>query len=249
MTASAVPFRRISLGDVGSTNDEARTRLDMLAGGPYVVTGVRQLSGRGRRGRNWVSPAGNVYASFALTPEAPLSRYPELSFVAALAVSDAALGFVHEAVRVRCKWPNDVLIDGAKVSGILLETAQADRHTAVIVGIGVNVASRPADTPYAATAVTEHAPDATSEQVFAALAEALAARIGRWEREGFAAIRQAWLERADGLGEPVVARLSDREVHGRFVDLAPDGALMLENDLGDMVRIAAGDVFRPRTES
>lgn len=249
MSDNAIRFRRIALGDVGSTNDEARSRLEMLADGPYVVTGVRQLSGRGRRGRAWTSPEGNVYASFVLRPAAPLSRFPELSFVAALAVSDAALTFIPDRARVRCKWPNDVLVDGAKLSGILLETAATPGGPAVIVGIGVNVVSSPPDTPYPATALAAHSADANADAVFEALAAALGDRVGRWQTDGFAAVRGAWLERADRLGEAVIARLSDREIHGRFVDLAEDGALMLENEAGDMVRIAAGDIFRPTTEN
>ena len=248
MNPQSFSFHRIALGDVGSTNDEARQRLEMLGDGPYVVTGARQLSGRGRRGRAWVSPEGNVYASFALRPDAPLSRFPELSFVAALAVSDAAIEVVPDGTRVRCKWPNDVLVDGAKVSGILLETAATPQGQAVIVGIGVNVISKPADTPYPATALAEYDAAIRADTVFEALSRALARRISQWEAGGFPAVRADWMARADALNEQVIARLSDREVRGRFVDLDEDGALLLETGAGDMVRIAAGDIFRPTKE-
>ncbi|WP_416896804.1 MAG: biotin--[acetyl-CoA-carboxylase] ligase [Minwuia sp.] len=244
MTAFA--FRRIALGDVGSTNDEARARLGELDDGPFVVTGERQLQGRGRRGRDWVSPEGNLYASFTFRPGAPVARLPELSFVAALSVCDMARLFVPDPEAVRCKWPNDVLIDGAKVSGILLETARLpDGDYAIIAGIGVNVVSSPAGTPYPTASLEPRAAGLSVDAVLRALSDRFAAWIVRWRAEGFAVIRDAWLERADGLGQPVVARLADRELHGRFHGLGEDGALMLENESGDVVRIAAADIFRP----
>ncbi len=242
-----IRFQRIALGDVGSTNDEARQRLDQVAASPIAVTGARQLSGRGRRGRNWVSPAGNLYNSFAFIPSPPLNRLPELSFVAALAVCDMARSFVADPDKVTVKWPNDVLHDGAKLSGILLETAQTpDGQHAVIIGIGINIASAPADTPYPAACLIDHSPSVNVDLAY----ESLSARLGdwsaRWQVDGFEPIRAAWLDRVDGLGQPLIARLPDRETHGRFAGLAEDGALMLETEGGAVLRIAAGDVFRPQ---
>lgn len=242
-------FRHIALGDVGSTNDEARQRIASLAGEEFVVTGVRQLAGRGRRGRSWVSPAGNVYASFVVRPGAPTHRLPELSFVAALAVAGAVDDIIAGKASVRCKWPNDVLVDGAKVCGILLETApDGGGGLVVIVGIGINVVSKPSDTPYPAVALAEVVPWARSDAVFDALRHALANRVELWEREGFAKVRELWLERVDGVGGPIVARLADGEVHGTFTGLDESGALLLTDAEGKLHRITAGDVFRPSPE-
>lgn len=239
-------FRHIPLEDVGSTNDEARARLDMLAGGPFVVTGKRQLSGRGRRGRNWVSPEGNLYASFVVAPDIPLVRLPELSFVAALSVCEAGRELTAVGDDIRCKWPNDVLAGDAKICGILLETAAlADGRYAVICGIGVNVASSPPETPYPAAALSDLGFVGSPPDVLRSLSSMMTHWIGRWIGDGFQPIRDAWLQRVSGLGEPIVARLPDREIEGRFAGMADDGALMLETGAGDVLRIAAADVFRP----
>ncbi|MEC9348030.1 MAG: biotin--[acetyl-CoA-carboxylase] ligase [Pseudomonadota bacterium] len=239
-------FRHIRLDDVGSTNDEARSRMIVFPGEEFVVTGVRQLSGRGRRGRTWVSPEGNVYASFLIRAQAPTGRLPELSFVAALAVAEAASAFVDPPGRVRCKWPNDVLVDGAKVSGILLETAtDTSGKMVVIAGIGINVATKPSDTPYPAVALSACSPEASVDGVFTMLRASLTTWLQTWETHGFAPVRAAWLGLADGVGEPVVVRLADGELHGRFAGLDESGALILEMPQGDVRRITAGDVFRP----
>lgn len=239
-------FREIALGDVGSTNDEARARLAELDRGPFVVTGKRQLSGRGRRGRNWVSPIGNLYASFTMVPDAPLIRLPELSFVSALSVCEMARELTGRDEKIRCKWPNDVLAGDAKLCGILLETAAlADGRFAVISGIGVNVVSSPPDTPYPATALADLGFAGSPGEALGALSRQMVHWTAIWTTDGFGPIREAWLERVSGLGDPIVARLPDREIEGRFVGMAEDGALMLETGAGDVLRIAAADVFRP----
>jgi len=239
-------FRHVALGDVGSTNDEVRHRLDLLDAGPLVITAERQVKGRGRRGREWVSPAGNLYASFAYCPNVPLMRFAELSFVVAVAVAEMAEALAGEHASIRCKWPNDVLADGAKLSGILLETARSTAgRDAVIMGIGINVASAPTDTPYGAVALGQLDPAITVERVLAMLSMRLTAWTETWETQGFAHVRSAWLAVADGLGKPVVARLADGELHGRFDGLDVDGALLLRQDDDTIRRVTAGDVFRP----
>lgn len=239
-------FCHVALGDVGSTNDEVRTRLDQLDIGPLVITAERQVKGRGRRGREWVSPVGNLYASFAFCPDVPLMRFAELSFVVAVAVAEMAEALVGTRATIRCKWPNDVLADGAKLSGILLETARsAAGRDAVIMGIGINVASAPTDTPYGAAALGLLDAEVTVERVLAMLSTRLTAWTETWETQGFAHVRNAWLAIADGLGAPIVARLADGELHGRFDGLDVDGALLLRQDDDTIRRITAGDVFRP----
>ncbi|MDF1720931.1 MAG: biotin--[acetyl-CoA-carboxylase] ligase [Minwuia sp.] len=239
-------FRHLALGDVGSTNDEVRARIDQLDGGPLVITAERQMKGRGRRGREWVSPAGNLYASFAFCPNVPLVRFAELSFAVAVAVAEMAEALVGTRATIRCKWPNDVLADGAKLSGILLETARTGAgRDAVIMGIGINVASAPVDTPYAAAALGSIDPDVAVDRVLAMLSLRLTAWTQTWETQGFAHVRAAWLAIADGLGAPIVARLADGELHGRFDGLDDDGALLLRQVDDTIRRVTAGDVFRP----
>ncbi len=141
-------YRLIVLASVGSTNDEAkRFALSGEAAG-LVVTAGEQTAGRGRQRRVWTSPPGNLYLSILLRPTCPLARVPEIGFVAAVAVAGAVAGLLDASARVRCKWPNDILVDGRKVAGLLLETAtDADGCVDwVVLGIGLNIASHPEET-------------------------------------------------------------------------------------------------------
>ncbi len=138
---------------LGSTNDEARRLAQAGAAHGTVVAARQQTAGRGRVGRSWVSPPGNLYLSVLLRLDLPLARLAELSFVAALAVADMVDSFLPPDFRAALKWPNDVLVEGAKISGILIEQGE----TATIVGIGVNVGHCPTGTPYPVTSLVQQA--------------------------------------------------------------------------------------------
>ena len=131
----------VALDSVGSTNDEAARLADAGAPEGTVVWSREQTGGRGRRGRHWASPVGNLYSSTILRPDCAAPRAAELGFVAALAVAD----IVPPGRALRVKWPNDVLVDGGKVAGILLESAigQTGQVQHVVAGIGVNVGFAP----------------------------------------------------------------------------------------------------------
>jgi BirA family biotin operon repressor/biotin-[acetyl-CoA-carboxylase] ligase len=227
-----------------STNEEARRLAEAGEAGPLWISAREQSAGRGRRGREWVSQAGNLFATLLLRPQRPPDQCAQLSFVAALAVGDVVAGLAPSA-RVALKWPNDVLLDGKKVAGMLLESSGAKaRVDWLAVGIGINLANFPDGVEFPATslaAVTGRAPDAD---------EALSRLAGRWDawyetwmNSGFQPIRDGWLARASGLGERVNARLANREVQGVFEGLADDGALILRETGGKQTRIAAGEVF------
>ena len=222
---------------IGSTNDEAR-RL-AREGVPHgtVAAAGEPTAGRGRQGRQWASPPGNLYLSAVLRPDVPLARTAELSFVAALAVADVVDGF---AGRAELKWPNDVLVGGAKISGILLEAVAG----ATILGIGVNVAHQPAETPYPTTSLARECSlsrlresGITVEAVRAALLAALDQRLDTWRAHGFAPIRADWLARAHPLGTMLRAGTTE----GAFAGLDEDGALLLDTP-GGQRRIVAGEV-------
>ena len=151
-------------------------------------------------------------------------------------------------IELRLKWPNDVLIGRAKVAGILLESAASDNGAgaAVIVGTGVNIVSRPSDTPYPATSLAEQGFAAiTPRALLVDYLRALDHWLGRWREAGFAEVRAAWCARGFGLGEQIGLRLAREELFGRFVDVTPSGALLLDLDGGGRREIAAGDVFYP----
>ncbi len=229
---------------LGSTNDEARR---LAAGGApagTVVVAAEQTAGRGRQGRAWTSPPGNLYASILVRPEIPAGRLGELALLTGVAVAETAALLLpprEAGPRVRLKWPNDVLVDGAKLAGILVE----QEGRAAILGMGINVAHRPAGTPYPTTALALAGATAEVEVVLDRLLAALGAALSLWQAQGFAATRAAWMARAHPLGTMLRVRLggpSETSVlEGRFAGLDPSGALLLDTAAGQR-RIVAGEV-------
>ena len=237
-------YALIALDEAGSTNDEARERAAGGAPDGTVVWARVQRAGRGRRGRSWVSPPGNLYFSVILRPACEARNVAQLSFVAALAVLD----LVDESLpgRARCKWPNDVLVDGSKVAGILLESAlgPGGRVDWVVLGIGVNLASHPGiEGSIPSTSLSAAGgPTLVPEEALRSVLAALARRRREWETQDFAAVRSAWLARAYGLGGPVRVANGERRLAGIFEGLDEGGALVLAQPGGERLSIAAGDV-------
>lgn len=230
------------LARVGSTNDEVRRRAEAGAEARLVVMADEQTRGRGRHGRDWTSPAGNLYASVLLAANGPLAASAQLSFVAGLALADALERHAPEGTVIRLKWPNDVLIGRAKVAGILLETV----GTGVIIGTGVNIASYPGDTPYPATSLgAQGFAPTTPRALLGTYLTALDRWFRQWCASGFAPLRTAWCARSLGLGEEIRLRLEREDLLGRFVDVTATGSLLLDLGAGGRREIAAGDVFYP----
>ncbi len=222
---------------IGSTNDEA-IRL-AAEGAPHgtVVHADQQTVGRGRLARRWLSPPGNLYVSIILRLGLPAARTTELGFVATLAVADAIEAMLPKQERATLKWPNDVLVRDGKISGILVE--QADDAT--ILGIGINVLQAPGAVSYQVSTIVGCGGLATVDGTRGALLKALATWFDVWDRDGFAAIRSAWLARAHPPGTSLRVGLGERTIEGRFADLAEDGALILDTSEG-RTRCVAGDV-------
>jgi BirA family transcriptional regulator, biotin operon repressor / biotin---[acetyl-CoA-carboxylase] ligase len=234
--------RKVAFGELDSTNSEARRRAEAGETGPLWITAERQTAGRGRRGRVWDSAPGNLAATLLLRPEAPAAIIGQLSFVAALAVAEMAAHFAPGAA-ITVKWPNDVLAEGRKLAGILLEAGPAPEGTWLAIGIGVNLACFPQGTEFPATSLTQlgiatPSPDAALTVLAARFAHWYAA----WMSEGFETIRAAWLLRARGLGLPIRARLPHETREGVFEGIDATGALLL-NEQGQVRAIAAGEVF------
>lgn len=216
-----------------------------LAGAGFASEGLwlraeRQTAGRGRLGRAWVSPAGNCYAStvVCLRPTDPPAS--TLAFVAAVALDEAVRVYLPQAAGLALKWPNDLLVDGAKLSGMLLERA----GDTVVIGIGVNLAHHPDIEDRATTSLAAHGAQVASDAFLETLAEGFARWLGRWRGEGLAPIRQRWLDRAHPLGTALTARLPDGgSVTGLFDGLDRDGALLLRLADGTRHVMHAGDVL------
>ncbi|MGO4282961.1 biotin--[acetyl-CoA-carboxylase] ligase [Bosea sp. TAB14] len=242
--ARAAGYRLIIRDEVGSTMEEARRALHQGEPGRLWIVARSQKAGRGRHGRQWGSPPGNLYASLLLTDPCEPALAPQLGFVAGLALHDAASQLLGPAAGgLKLKWPNDLLLGGAKTSGLLLEGESRAGRLNVILGCGVNIASCPADTPYPATYLKTAAPRANVEAMLLALSDAWAKRHAVWSQPGgFGPIRAAWLERAAFLGETITIRLPEGPLAGRFNGLDPTGRLELETETGQRL-IDAGDLF------
>jgi BirA family biotin operon repressor/biotin-[acetyl-CoA-carboxylase] ligase len=245
--ADAAGVRLTAHDTLGSTNAEALVLARAGERGPLWVTTQQQTAGRGRRGNAWTSQPGNLFASLLVTDAAPPAHLPELCFVVSLAVLDAARE-VAPALRdeLKLKWPNDLLLAGAKFVGILIEAETVDGASAAAVGIGVNSAHHPEGTPYPVTSLRAHGVAATPEAFFRALSGAMVARLAQWNRgSGFGAIRAEWLAHAAGIGGDIVVRLPDRELSGKFETLDRMGRLMLRLPAGTLEAITVGEVFAP----
>lgn len=242
--ARAAGYRLIVRDEVASTMEEARRALDQGDPGRLWIVARSQNAGRGRHGRQWGSPPGNLYASLLLVAPCEPAPAPQLGFVAGLALHDAAAAVTGlSAPRLALKWPNDLLIDKAKTAGLLLEGESRAGAFNVIIGFGVNITSCPSETPYPATHLTAYAAETSVERLLVALAEAWQRRFAAWSLPGgFGPIRAAWLERAAYLGESITMRLPEGPLSGRFLGLDASGRLELETEAGRRL-IDAGDLY------
>ncbi|MBN2905564.1 MAG: biotin--[acetyl-CoA-carboxylase] ligase [Rhodobacteraceae bacterium] len=227
---------------------EARRRAPGLARPTWIVA-RRQTAAVGRRGRAWAAPQGNLSATLVMDPGCGPAQAALYSFVASFSLYATCLAYVPDSAAVTLKWPNDVLLNGGKLAGILLEsegTAQA--VTRLSIGIGVNLNTAPTGTVIEPRALAPALlADAAAEHVdplefLAFLAEHFAHQDRFFRENGFGPLRAAWLERAARLGRTITARLGTEEITGRFETVDPDGQLVLETDQGRR-RIAAADVF------
>ena len=211
------------------------------AGEGFIIRAREQVSGRGRQGRVWRSPAGNLYMSILIDPAPTLAETAQLSFVAGLAVwravSDLAPG-----AGLTLKWPNDLLLDGAKLAGLLLEVPYAGRPA--VLGLGINLRTAPTDTPYTATSLPLRATGPVDrDEATEAVAFRLAETLDQWRREGFGAIRADWQAVAHPVGTPLTVRINpESPITGTFDGLGPDGHLRLKTSEG-IQQIPAGDVI------
>ncbi|MEJ6391330.1 biotin--[acetyl-CoA-carboxylase] ligase [Gymnodinialimonas ulvae] len=239
--------RRV-LPETDSTMAEAARRAPTLAG-PEWLLALRQTAGRGRRGRAWSMPPGNFAASLTLRPDGPVDQIALRSFTASLALRDALIVVGCPAEALSLKWPNDVLLHGGKLAGILLESIGNGKGgvSHLIIGIGVNLASVPeaaALEPFALPPVSlrEVGVTTTPEAFLDALAPPFARHEASLATYGFGPTRTAWLAHAARIGEVITARLPQEEITGTFTDMDTAGNLVLETSKGPR-RIAAADIY------
>ncbi|HLI14072.1 MAG TPA: biotin--[acetyl-CoA-carboxylase] ligase [Alphaproteobacteria bacterium] len=241
------PFYKLLAFDcLDSTNEEAKRRAEQGAAEGTLLWAKRQTAGRGRRGRQWISPPGNLYCSLVLRPDRTAAEVAQLGMVAAVATREILIGVLPPSASVLLKWPNDVLVNEKKAGGILLESAahHIKGISWLVVGIGVNIETHPAGTSFPSTCLRREGGHAIG---VASLLEPLCRVFHRWydiwRIEGFAPVREAWWSGAWNPGKPIDVQLEGRRTTGIFSGLDDQGALVLSLPDGSQHRITAADIF------
>lgn len=247
----------IHFEEIDSTMDEARRQAAKGVSGPLWIMADRQTKGRGRRSRTWESGAGNLLCTLLINPGIAAAEAAKLSFLTALCVGETLDHFLGAAHRVRLKWPNDVLLDGRKAAGILLESVSGGGGMTewLAIGIGINLARHPEPAPASPDAAPSWPaislraagvePPPAPETALEVLAARFDAWLALWRQQGFAPVRPAWLARAARFGETIEVRLDKETLPGIFTALDESGALVLTLADGTVRMISAGDVFFP----
>ena len=236
------------LNSVDSTMEAARRRLSDGATEPFAIAAKRQTQGRGRSGRAWQTASGNLAVTFYMPFDGTYAEAARLGFAVSLGVRDT-IEVLAPGSQIHLKWPNDVLLNGKKVCGILLENlgGRADGRLQILIGIGINLADHPdpAESNWPPTSVTaETGISPGFEIALRSIVRTVPDRLRGELESGFEATRDRWLRHAARRGEALTARLSDETITGIFTDIDPSGALVLETGRG-MRKVTAGDVFFP----
>jgi len=241
--AAKAGFRVRSYEQLDSTNSEAMRLAALGEAGPLWIAAAEQTAGRGRQGRVWQSGAGNLATSLLIRDQLKLSVAAALGFVAGLAVYEACAALA-PGLQLSLKWPNDVLVDGGKLAGLLLESQSVGDRLALVIGIGVNVTAAPEGIPYPAVSLAGLGITVPAEHLFAALTDSFALYHSLWDGgRGFTEIRRLWLARAHGVGGAVSIHQGDIIEQGIFETLDEQGCLVLHRADKTRCVIAAGDVY------
>ncbi len=241
-------YRLLRMETVDSTNAEARRRA--LAGepGPLWIWSARQSQGRGRGGREWISQHGNLFASLLVRVNCSLRVAGQLALLAGIISFDTIAKLIAYEGRseILLKWPNDILLAGEKVAGMLLENVGSANvsRSIVVIGTGINLANHPENLPQPAVSLGTYGMIVTPADALETLAATTHEWLGRWgEGSCFPTIRRAWLDRAGPTGRPLTVRVGSQEAEGVYGGLDADGALRLLMPDGGEYRVTAGDVF------
>ncbi len=245
-------YHLLSYDAVDSTNEEARRLAEGGGSHGAVIWARKQYDGRGRMGREWVSEEGNLYVSILLSPGCDLSVCGQLSFVTAIAVIETLQPLLLEGGDLRCKWPNDILLNGKKLGGILLESFETSGNNAanseitrwVVVGLGVNIDSCPRDTDIPATYLKSGGVEIVSAKiVLSRFIHHFITWYDIWSKKGFAPVRREWMTHAYGVGQEARVVLPNEEYSGVFESLDTKGRMVLVTENGKKRRVSVGDVF------
>lgn len=223
--------------EVSSTNEEALDLIERGISNETVIIADKQTEGRGRTGKSWVSPEGNFYASLIINQETDVSKLTELTFVTALAVGNTLLSFISDS-NVQHKWPNDILIDGKKISGILLE--KKSNSNWLIIGIGININHAPLP---GTTCISNYGESVSNIDLLKKLIINFNKLRKQWLFDGFYAIREMWLKKVFKMNEQISVKLADKLYEGIFADIDKSGKLVLQQKDGSLIYFDAGELF------
>lgn len=239
-------YHLLSFDSLDSTNEEAKRLARSGGGHGAVIWAKKQSEGKGRLGRVWLSSEGNLFVSILLKPQRDITELAQLSFVAAVAVLDSISPLLPDGSVLKTKWPNDIVLSGRKLGGVLLESFRTDTcdYPWVAVGVGINIDSYPPRTEFPATCLKEAGVELVSAKiVLSRFIHHFIERYDDWNNKGFAVIRKDWLLAAWNLKEKIFARLSDSEIEGIFEGIDINGSLILKLDSGKKQTILAADVY------
>lgn len=242
-------YHLLSYDVIDSTNEEAKRLAQGGGSHGAVIWAKRQTAGRGRMGREWVSPEGNLFVSVLLQPELDLALCSQLSFIAAVASAETLEAMVNGPQAIACKWPNDILLNGKKLGGILLESFVVPNEFGiekrwVAVGIGINIDSYPEHVMYPATCLREAGVELVSAKiVLSRLIFNFIHHYDEWRERGFKPMQKAWLKRAYHIGKPIEVMMGDDSISGTFDTIDESGQLLVKLAGGKRRAVHAGDVF------
>lgn len=255
--ASARGYRLFGYDEVGSTSTEAVRAVESGDVGEVWFAALKQTAGRGRRGRAWETPPGNLAASLMIVPECDPALAATLGFVAGVALNRALAatlpanlvkqgidGVDQSSHRIALKWPNDLLADGAKLAGMLLEAnKRPDGKLGIVIGIGVNIVSAPSGLPYPATSLDALGASVSAETIFAALSDEWVVAYELWDSgRNVGEILKLWRASAAGIGAEVAVNRDGEVVRGIFENIDDSGRLIVRANDNSRIAISAGDV-------
>jgi BirA family biotin operon repressor/biotin-[acetyl-CoA-carboxylase] ligase len=238
-------YKLLIFDEIDSTNEEARRLVNCGVGGNMVIWASKQTAGRGKGGVKWVSDEGNLYLSIILDlKKSEIESSPQISFLAAVALRNVLAKYIDKR-KIQLKWPNDVLINGAKIAGILLESTirLGKPVNQLVVGVGVNFLKYPKkNLEYKATSIISHTSDLTLEKLFDSYMQNFHEILQIWKKSGFEQLKQQWLDSAYKLGEVVTVKDVNQRITGVFNSINNKGEIMIELIDGRIVAINCGTI-------
>ena len=241
-------YNLIMFDEIDSTNLEARRLIESGINDDFVIVASKQNNGKGRTGSNWVSEEGNLYLSIILRPYGKTHTFPQLSFITSLALYDTISALSREnnksSLDMKLKWPNDVLVNNHKISGILLEFISHQEREYLVIGVGINVNNNPNLLDRETISLSEiFSKDLDINYVLGIFMSIFHKYYRRWQMDQFGRLKKLWMNRAYKIGEVVTIVNHNNRISGTFVDINNQGAIRLRLASGQIFTMYEGSLF------